>query len=165
MRAEIAIIAATLMLASSMLRSEEAKLPATGNWIISETTSPLDYSPIVAAINRPGDGSVDAMQLSLHCRNGRTSLSVGGPKLSGKGYEFILSYSVNGSAPVIAGTGLQTSTNDVVLQGDTERLLRSIPDEGTLLVRLVPRSGPTVESSFALKGLQVVRTKLAAACR
>src|SRR5215475_6846764 len=39
------------------------------NWLISETTSPVDYSPIVTAttVSRSGsDGA--AMQLAIHCR-------------------------------------------------------------------------------------------------
>jgi hypothetical protein len=47
--------------------------PEVDNWIVSETTSPVDYTPIVAArtVARGGsDGS--AMQLSIYCRNGRT---------------------------------------------------------------------------------------------
>src|SRR6187431_1177237 len=44
-----------------------------GNWMISETTSPVDYTPIVTAValSRGGsDGSL--MQLAIYCRGGRT---------------------------------------------------------------------------------------------
>ncbi len=50
------------------------------NWIVSETTSPVDYTPIVtatASYRRGADGS--SMQLSIHCRGGRTELVVTGP--------------------------------------------------------------------------------------
>jgi hypothetical protein len=49
----------------------------SGNWLVSETTSPVDYSPIVAATTSSHGGSDDAtMQLSIHCRAGRTEIGV-----------------------------------------------------------------------------------------
>ena len=53
------------------------------NWIISETTSPVNYAPIVTAtaFSRGGsDGSL--MQLAIYCRGGRTELVVSGPAVS-----------------------------------------------------------------------------------
>jgi len=52
---------------------------ATNNWIISETTSPVDYRPVVVATARSRD-SVEGseMELSISCRNGRTNLMVTG---------------------------------------------------------------------------------------
>src|SRR4029077_16089480 len=49
------------------------------NWIVSETTSPVNYTPIVTATtpSRGSDGS--SMQLAIHCRGGRTELLVSGP--------------------------------------------------------------------------------------
>ena len=56
--------------------------PAADNWIVSETTSPLDYTPvaIATASSRGGpDGAI--MQLSIQCRGGRTELVIGDPPL------------------------------------------------------------------------------------
>jgi hypothetical protein len=53
------------------------------NWIISETTSPVNYTPMVTATasSRGGpDGSL--MRLAIHCRGGRTELVVLGPAVS-----------------------------------------------------------------------------------
>ena len=47
------------------------------NWLVSETTSPVDYSPVVAAATLSRGGSDSAMmQLSIHCRAGRTEIGV-----------------------------------------------------------------------------------------
>jgi hypothetical protein len=49
--------------------------PVSDNWIVSETTSPVDYTPIVkaTAVSTGGsDGS--SMNLSIYCRGGRTEL-------------------------------------------------------------------------------------------
>src|SRR6185436_8858288 len=53
------------------------------NWIISETTSPVNYTPMVTATasSRGGpDGSL--MKLAIYCRGGRTELVVSGPSIS-----------------------------------------------------------------------------------
>ena len=56
------------------------------NWLVSETTSPVDYSPVVAATTLSRGGSDSAMmQLSIHCRAGRTELVVAGPTVSRSG--------------------------------------------------------------------------------
>ena len=70
------------------------------NWIVSETTSPVDYTPVVAAstFSRGGsDGS--SMQLSIHCRAGRTELVVAGPAVR-SGEDYAISYRINDDRPV-----------------------------------------------------------------
>ena len=71
------------------------------NWIISETTSPVNYTPMVTAtaFSRGGsDGSV--MRLAIHCRGGRTELVVSGPAVSTGGMDYTISYRVNDGQPV-----------------------------------------------------------------
>jgi len=63
------------------------------NWIISETTSPVNYTPMVTATasSRGGpDGSL--MKLAIYCRGGRTELVVSGPSISrgGAGVHYFL---------------------------------------------------------------------------
>jgi hypothetical protein len=48
----------------------------SGNWLVNETTSPVDYSPIVAATTSRGGSNDATMQLSIHCRAGRTEIGV-----------------------------------------------------------------------------------------
>lgn len=81
--------------------------PALGgdNWIVSETTSPVDYTPVVAAstFSRGGsDGS--SMQLSIHCRAGRTELVVAGPAVR-SGEDYAISYRINDDQPVQLAAG------------------------------------------------------------
>src|SRR5260370_17108861 len=76
-------------------------VPGGDNWIVSETTSPVDYAPMVAATTfyRGGsDGS--SMQLSIHCRGGRTELVVAGPAVSGSSEDYAISYRINDDQPV-----------------------------------------------------------------
>src|ERR1700730_427813 len=80
--------------------------PEGDNWIVSETTSPVDYAPVVTATaaSRGGsDGS--AMQLSIRCRGGRTELVVAGPAVSRSGQDYAISYRVNDDQPVQLAAG------------------------------------------------------------
>ncbi|MEA3142090.1 MAG: hypothetical protein QOK23_4259 [Gammaproteobacteria bacterium] len=133
------------------------------NWVVSETTSPVDYKPIVAA-SAFSRGSDSSMQLSIYCRNGRTELVVTAPALSRKGETYALSYSVNGNPPVQLAAGSPLSGTGAAFQGDVVRLLASFPDEGDLVIRLSTRMAPAFDGSFSLGGLKMVRDKIAAAC-
>src|SRR5438034_8840993 len=51
--------------------------PQGSNWIISETTSPVDYRPQIAALTTSHASSQDApSSLAIHCRARRTELII-----------------------------------------------------------------------------------------
>jgi len=136
------------------------------NWIISETTSPVNYTPIVTAtaFSRGGsDGSL--MQLAIYCRSGRTDLVVSGPAVSGGGADYTISYSVNDGQPVQLAAGSPSFGTGVAFAGDIVRLLQSLPEDGHIAVRISPRGGAARDGRFSLGGLKTVREKLAAACK
>ena len=136
------------------------------NWIISETTSPVNYAPIVVATaySRGGsDGS--SMQLSIHCRGGRTELVVSGPAVSSGGADDTMSYRINDDQPVQLAAGSPSFGPGAAFTGDVVRLLQSLPEEGHIAVRIATRSGATQDGYFLLGGLKTVREKLAAACK
>jgi hypothetical protein len=139
-------------------------MSATGNWIISETTSPVDYLPVVVATTRSRESEGSAMELSIYCRNGRTYLVLTGQTITGRADEHAISYRINGDKPVEAGVG-SAVFGGIALQGDVVSLLQSLPDEGELAIRLAARAGSSREGYFSLDGLKVVRNKLAAACK
>ena len=140
--------------------------PLAGNWTISETTSPLNYTPIVVAITPSHDDAEgSAMQLSIYCRNGRTELVVVGPAVSGRGEDYAISYRVNGDQPVQTAAGAPSFGTGAAFKGDVVRLLQLLPEEGDIAVRLSPRTGAALERHFSLGGLKTVRDKLAAACK
>ena len=137
---------------------------AGDNWIVSETTSPVDYTPIVSAnTSRGADGS--SMQLSFFCRNGRTEIVITGSALSRKGEDYAVTYSINGNQPVRVAAGSPSFGTGVALQGDVVRLLQSFPDEGEIAIHLSTRTAAAVDQSFSLGGLKMVREKIAAACK
>ena len=139
---------------------------AANYWIISETTSPVDYGPVVVAMAR-SRGSVEGseMEVSISCRNGRTNLVVTGQTISGRGNDYVISYRINDDKPVQVGAGSPSLGTGAVFQGDIVRLLQSFPDDGEIAIRLAPRTGPVHEGNFSLNGFSAVRNKLAAACK
>jgi hypothetical protein len=136
------------------------------NWIISETTSPVNYTPIVTATasSRGGsDGSL--MQLAIYCRGGRTELVVSGPAISSGGADYTISYRVNDGQSLQLAAGPPSFGTGAAFPGDVPRLLQSLPEEGHIAIRITARSGTTREGLFLLRGLKTVREKLAAACK
>ncbi len=141
-------------------------VPGGDNWIVSDTTSPVDYAPIVVAttFSRGGsDGS--SMQLSIHCRGGRTELVVAGPAVSRSSGDYAISYRINDDQPVQLAAGSPSFGTGVAFTGDVVHLLQSLPEEGDIAVRLSTRTGAAQDGHFFLGGLKMVREKLAAACK
>jgi hypothetical protein len=136
------------------------------NWLLSETTSPVDYSPIVTATTFTRGGSDGAaMQLAIHCRKGRTELVLAGPAVSRSAEEYAISYRVNADPPVQLAAAPPSFGSGAAFQGDVVRLLQSLPEEGNFAVRISTRTGAAQEGRFLLGGLKTVREKLAAACK
>jgi hypothetical protein len=140
--------------------------PEVDNWIVSETTSPVDYKPIVAARTASrGDSDGSSMQLSIYCRNGRTELVVTGPAVTRKGEEYAISYRINGDQAVQLAAGSPSFGTGAAFQGDVVRLLQSLPEEGDIAIHLSSRTTAALDGSFSLGGLKIVRDKIAAGCK
>ena len=156
-----------LALTSERTVAQSVPPPASRNWIVSETTSPLDYTPVVLAVTRSRDGAEQqsAMEFSVSCRNGQTNLTVTGANISGRSDGLSISYRVNGDKPIEAGAGLGSLGNGVAFRGDIVRLLQSFPDEGEIAIRLTTRAGAVREALFSLDGFKSVRSKVASACK
>ena len=140
--------------------------PGSDNWIVSETTSPVNYTPIVSAtaVSTGGsDGS--SMHLSIHCRGGRTELVVAGPAVSRSSVDYVISYRINGGQPVQLAAGSPSFGTGAAFTGDIVRLLQSLPENGHIGVRISARGGAAQDGRFSLGGLKTVREKLAAACK
>jgi hypothetical protein len=136
------------------------------NWIISETTSPVDYTPMVTATtsSRGGpDGSL--MRLAIHCRGGRTELVVSGPAVSRGGADYTISYRVNDGQPAQLPAASPLFGTGAAFTGDVVRLVQSLPEDGHLAVRITARSGAAQDGYFLLGGLKSAREKLAGACK
>jgi hypothetical protein len=137
------------------------------NWIISETTSPVDYRPQVAALKSASASSQDApSSLAIHCRAQRTELiiSTTGSWKQATGGEVKVVYRINEEPPVEQRWRHAEMGKSLAFQGDVVRFLRSMPDSGQIFVKVYAGKAPPSESTFQLVGLDPVRRKIAAAC-
>jgi hypothetical protein len=151
--------------ASRSIAPERRQAP-TDNWNVSATTSPVDYSPIATATTFSRDGpSESAMKLSISCRGGRTELVVSGPSMSGRSDDYAISYRVNDGQLLPIATAVPAFGAGVAFAGDVVRLLQSLPEGGSLSIRLAPRAGPARAGMFSLAGLETVRARMAAVCK
>jgi hypothetical protein len=141
--------------------------PAADNWIVSETTSPLDYTPVAVAtaLSSGGPDGTILLQLSIQCRGGRTELVITGPALPGRGEDSVVSYVVNNEQPVVVAAGTPASGAGIAIRGDVVRLLASLPDRGEISFRVTPRQGTALEGRYDLAGLKIVRDRLAGPCK
>jgi hypothetical protein len=137
------------------------------NWIISETTSPVNYQPQTAALTTARAASQDApSSLAIHCRGHRTELIVsttGSWKQVPDG-EVKVVHRINEEPPVEQRWRAVEMGKSLAFPGDVVRFLRSIPDGGRILVKVYAGKGPPNESTFQLAGLDSVRHKIATAC-
>lgn len=140
--------------------------PKESRWIVSQTRSPVDYSPISTATiwsRELADGG--AMQLSIHCRAGRIEIAIAGPTLSGSGNEYAISYRINDGPPVQIAAATPASGEGVALKADAVALIQSLPADGQFAVHLSPHVGAPQDAIFSLVGLETVRAKIAASCK
>ena len=136
------------------------------NWIISETTSPVNYTPIVTATAFSRGGSDDSLtKLAIYCRGGRTELVVSGLAVSRGSADYTISYRVNDGQPVQLPAASPSFGTGAAFTGDIVRLLQSLPEDGHIAVRITTRSGAAQDGHFLLGGLKTAREKLAAACK
>jgi hypothetical protein len=113
--------------------------PQGPNWIISETASPVDYRPQIAALTTARASSQDApSSLAIHCRARRTELIIsttGSWKQATDG-EVKVVYRINEGPPVEQRWKAAETGRSIAFQGDVVRFLRSMPDSGQILVKV-----------------------------
>lgn len=139
---------------------------AGDDWVVSQTTSPVDYSPIATATTssrRIADGS--SMQLSIRCRGGRTEVVVTGPAISSRGDSYFISYRVNGGQPVQMASATPAFGDGVAFKGDVVAFVQSLPQDGELALRLVPLTGHELNGIFPLDGVDMLRARIGATCQ
>jgi hypothetical protein len=140
--------------------------PREDSWVVSQTRSPVDYSPMATATlpSREVAGR-GAMQLSIRCRDGRTEIAVAGSGISGRGDDYAISYRVSGGQLVQIAAGAPAFGPGVAFKADPVTLIQSLPGDGELAVHLSPRVGPSLDVSFSLAGLETVRAKITSSCK
>jgi hypothetical protein len=142
--------------------------PADTAWVVSETTSPVDYSPLVTAVIHSTSSVKDAPNtLAVRCRGLRTELllRMAGPWPASRASEVQVDYQINDQPFgrlqwTVSADGKTASYKD-----DAVGLLRSLPENARLKISVFDRQGLGQEATFQLTGLDSVRKKIGLACK
>jgi hypothetical protein len=142
--------------------------PAARSWILSETTSPVDYSPTITAttLSQPGEKDAPATFV-IRCRNKRTELLVGteGSWRASRANEVQVDFKID-DQPTIRMQWMASADGRMVhFKGDASRFLRSLPNGRRIIINVTDGQGMAHEASFQLAGLDAIRQKISAACK
>jgi hypothetical protein len=136
------------------------------SWIFSETTSPIDYSPVVVA-SAMASGAPDGsgMKLSIACRGGNTSLMLIAPGALPAGEGYTVSYIVDGGSPTTLTAAVAPFGTGMILGVDVVRFLVLLPAQGEIVFLIVGRQGGKLEGRYSLTGLRTTRERMAVSCK
>jgi hypothetical protein len=134
---------------------------------VGETTSPIDYSPLVIALIHAASEVKDGPNtLSIRCRRQQTELSVrtDGAWTATRGNDIHVEYQINGQPGDKVRWNLSADGRTAIYGTDPVGLLQSWPDGATLTLDVVGASRIRHEATFKLAGLDAVRKRIGAAC-
>jgi hypothetical protein len=137
------------------------------DWIVSETTSPVDFSPIITVTigSSPGVRGAPDM-LTVRCRGKRTELLVRSePGRVADAGEVQVAYQINDQSSVRLAWTASADGKTVSYKEDAAGFLQSLPEGAKLKISLPDKSGQAHEAIFQLIGWDVIREKLKTACR
>jgi len=142
--------------------------PPDTNWIVSQTTSPIDYTPLIAvAIRLPFSVKHAPTTLAMRCRGGRTEFLVRteGTWRASRAREVQVDYQINDQPVVKLAWTMSADGRTAIYKDDPVALLQSLPEGARLKINVLDEPGASHEATFDLAGLDAVREKIAAACK
>jgi hypothetical protein len=142
--------------------------PTGTNWLVSETTSPIDYSPLVTALMHSTSKVKAAPNaLVVRCAGERTELSVrtDGTWTATRGRELRVDYQVNDQPAVGMQWVLSSDGKTATYKDDPVSFLQLLPDAARLKINVADRASSSHEVTFQTDGWDVVRNKIATACK
>jgi hypothetical protein len=142
--------------------------PSGATWVISETTSPVDYSPLVTALIRSTSQVKDAPSaLAVRCLRQRTELLVrtDGTWTVTRGHELRVDYQVNDQPAVGLQWILSSDGKTATYKNDPVSFLQSLPDGARLKINVADRASSSHGAMFQIDGWDVVRNKIGTACK
>jgi len=140
-----------------------AKQPDT-DWVVSETTSPVDFSPLITAVTRSMSG---ANALVISCRGLRTELSLRTSEAwrSPRGGEIQLAYQIN-DQPVVKLSWAQSQDGKTArFKEDAAGLMRAIPEGARLKISVIDGPDSGRDASFQFAGIDAIRRKIETVCK
>lgn len=146
---------------------EDDQAKGAPSWVLSETTSPVDFTPLVAAVIRSVSGPKDGPNtLAVRCRSGRTEVSLksDGVWSARRGNNLGVDYQVNDQKIVRRQWALSADGRTASYKGDPVEFMQSMPDGAMLTVAVADQENGHNEAVFRLTGLFEIRRRVAAAC-
>jgi hypothetical protein len=138
------------------------------DWIISETTSPIDYSALVSAVIRPVQQvSNGPVSLIIRCRAKATELALQFPSdlNVAKSGELQLDFQIDDQPSAKQRWTWLIGGKFATYKGDPVPLLQSIPEGARLLIRPSESGDAQQAATFLLIGLDSVRKRVGTACK
>lgn len=136
-------------------------------WVVSETASPLDYSPMVTAVAASQDAVSGApVRLAVRCREKRTELRLrtdGGLRPLRAG-ELQVEVQIDAEPALRAPWSVSTDGRTAAFTGDAARLLRAIPDQARVAITVFDGRETVAQTTFQLSGMDAMRQRISAAC-
>jgi len=148
--------------------ADASSKPTDTNWIVSQTTSPIDYTPLIAvAIRLPFSVKHAPTTLAMRCRGGRTEFLVRteGTWRASRAREVQVDYQINDQPVVKLPWTVSADGRTAIYKDDPVALLQSLPEGARLKINVLDEPGASHEATFDLAGLDAVREKIAAACK
>lgn len=136
-------------------------------WVVSETASPLDYSPIVTAVTVSQDAVSGApVSLTIRCRQKRTELRLhtDGALRPSRGGEPQIEMQVDAQPALRTPWSVSSDGRSAIFTGDPVRLLRAIPDSARMTVGVFDGREAVAQATFQLSGMDAMRQRISAAC-
>jgi hypothetical protein len=142
--------------------------PADTGWIVSETTSPVDYVPLTTAVINSTSSVQNAPNtLAVRCRGAHTELLLrteGAWRVT-RASEVQVDYRINDQPVVRLQWTVSPDGKTARYKGDAVGLLRSLPEGAQLKISVFDWPGVGQEATFQLTGLDSVRTRIGSACK
>ena len=142
--------------------------PADTAWVVSETTSPVDYSPLITAVIHSTPSVKDAPNtLAVRCSGPRTELLLRteGAWRASRASDVQVDYQINDQPFVRLQWTVSADGKTASYKDDAVGLLRSLPEGARLKISVFDRQGLGQEATFQLTGLDSVRKKIGLACK
>jgi hypothetical protein len=141
--------------------------PLDTNWIVSETASPVDYSPLVTAVIRSTTGSRDAPNtLAIRCLGARTEalLRTEGTWRASRAGTVQVDYQIDDQPHVRLQWMASTDGKTASYKDDAVGFFKSLPEDARLKINVLDSAGGH-EATFQLAGLDAIRKRIAVPCK
>jgi hypothetical protein len=142
--------------------------PPESRWVVSETTSPVDYSPLLTAVIRPMSGSPGGpVSLAVRCRGGQTALLIRteGTWHATRKNALPVDFQINDQSTTRQTWTLSADARIATYAEDAVELLRSLPDGARLSVGVPDGTDAHQLATFLLTGWDAIRSRVEVACK